>query len=218
MKKESNCMKKVILLLGYFLGLIFTLILIGYFYPLLSIDLQLSDIEKITLRFLASFSYYGDVTQFWILIGVSVGLFEILLLFTFLKTKNTINSIVINTIGVVALSNYFFWVLSRQITPTSGLVRYQLPIDFFGKTVIYISILIVLGLINILVLPKVFRSKYSDQKIAQSSPNMYECPHCHTTYHSKVLYCTHCQKSIIANLHIDQGGAPEVGQKAENSK
>ncbi len=218
MKKQSNCMKKVLLLLEYFLGLILTLILIGYFYPLLSVDLQLGDIERITLRFLASFSYYGDITQFWILVGVSAGLFEFFLIFAFLKTKNTINSIAVSIVGGIALSNYFFWVLSVQTSPTSGLVRYQLPIDFFGKMVIYISILIFVGLINILVLPKVFHSNLSDQKKAQSTPNKYICPNCHTLYHSNVLYCTHCKKSITPTLYIDQGGVPDVGQKAENSK
>ncbi|MHA1610985.1 MAG: hypothetical protein ACTSVZ_00310 [Promethearchaeota archaeon] len=208
-------MKKVIPLLGYFLGLILTLIILGNFYPPLNLDLQLDDIEKFVLRFLATFSYYGDITQFWILVGVSTGLFETVIIFSYFKTKFNLNPIAISILGTLALSNYFFWVLSNQISPTSGNIRFTLPTDFFRRIAIYFSILVSLGLLNILILPKVFRVDNSDQNISQSPPNKYQCPDCNTLYYSNVSYCTHCQKSIVSTKFIDKIDAVDVVQEKE---
>ena len=186
-----------IFVLIHFIGYTLIIVLFDLHYPnVVFISEELEFLDKVIIRIFASYSYYETSLGFWTRFIICSSILSVLLCITLFKFPNQLKKLLFQWVGVYGIINYLYWVFSVNRSKDPKIINFIIPNQFFQQTLIFFSLN--LGIFLLFFMLNIFRGKIKQipVEITNLPSTIFECPHCHSKFLSKVQYCSSCNKLI----------------------
>ncbi|MHA1583748.1 MAG: hypothetical protein ACTSWL_00710 [Promethearchaeota archaeon] len=174
------------------------LFLLGHLFTNLVFIVPLGKFEQYLIRFLASYTFFGESAIFWWIFGLNllfIFIFSLLMIFINPKKfKFYAQGICVTE----CLFFFFFWVFATSPASTSGNSRVEFTTSFYYNMLVYLGALLLTIIVISVVFHLVFKKKKTLQhdSIKNHEILIYMCPKCQKIFHSKVQYCPNCKMEI----------------------
>ncbi len=177
------------------------------FYPSLIFNQQLRIDGEMIIRIFASFTYYGDFSAFWILLGCNGGLTVIIGFISYRISHDVDRSYYLTLILIFGIIIVLFFVLISPRTMESSNPRVSVPAQYWLWNFAHLAILGLISLVFSLVKHYFMKKPVPEQL---KTIIRYECPHCHHLYEANVQYCQFCDRKIETIFHSSEATSEEI--------
>ncbi|UYP45707.1 hypothetical protein NEF87_001992 [Candidatus Lokiarchaeum ossiferum] len=190
-------MKAGFFVLIHFIGFSILLLLFNLYYPnVVFLNADLTSLDKVIIRTLASYCNNELRKGFWIQI-ISCSLFlACLLLIIILKYPNQLKKCLFQWVGVYSILFYLFWVFSVNRRGETHITNFQISNQYLLHALIFFGIN--LGIFLLFFGLHIIRRKSKQLPVENTHlpSTVFKCPYCHTEYLSNIQFCSVCNKLI----------------------
>jgi len=175
----------------------------GGFYPNLIFLRELELLDKFLIRFFGSYCYNGAIISLSLRILCSSLLLGFMLSILCFKYPHQVKRFIFQWMGLYGMIFYLFWIfVAKQRDSTPGPTISAMG-NYLNHTLVFFSISF--GICLLFLVLNIIRSKDKSSIIeVETIPStIFECPHCHTQYLSRIMYCSVCNEPISDETDTD---------------
>lgn len=181
---------------GHFLSLLVGVVLFQIWYPELVFLTPPDTTQEIIIRSMASFSFHGDPSAFWILCALSLGIGAVFAFSILSSHPQEFKSYISRTLTGEFLIFFLFYVFCTNPSSRPPSPRVEVGEWFFLTSLLFMGGLSLLygifwGIYR--KRDKLFQSRQLDTPIPRIQ---LICPYCQRIFHAHVTYCPSCKKNL----------------------